>query len=324
MATIAFLIMLMATLVRSKDVIVTAIVRALPHSSDDLYIMRFTDDEAGGVRSILDHDPDVERPYYIGTFAYANVVGTRGPQTWLLNCQVDQRDATLDRETAMLLGVKLGSWIEIAGHVRLAVRNIRQLATVDRLWYSIVVPCSAISGEFTFHHATVRVRDHNVTSLKRELRTRYPALALLTPSDAFMEAERVGLAGSTLTRFIGWIAVCGSALILVAVLASSLRDRSRDIAIFQMLGARRGLLIRILAVEFGMLGSIAGLLGGIAGIVLLDLVLSISLGEPVSSPKIGTILLSTVAGAGIAIVVGGTVCGGLLAAKPLSTFRKSD
>ncbi len=61
------------------------------------------------------------------------------------------------------------------------------------------------------------------------------------------------------------VLILASALmVMAAVVSATLQDRQREGALLRTLGARHSLLVRSTAIEFAMLGAIAGVLGGLA------------------------------------------------------------
>ena len=107
---------------------------------------------------------------------------------------------------------------------------------------------------------------------------------------------------------------------LFAALASSLDQRIHEAALLRTLGARKGLLLRMLGTEFLLLGAVAGLSAALV-VELLRFGLYRQLLELNYSPHLGLWLLCPLAGA---LLVGGAGWYGtrkLVKLSPLKVLR---
>lgn len=79
--------------------------------------------------------------------------------------------------------------------------------------------------------------------------------------------ERIQQIVSQITRAIEAIlmlVLAAALMVMAAVVSATLQDRQREGALLRTLGARHSLMVRTTALEFAMLGGIAGILGGLA------------------------------------------------------------
>jgi len=122
-------------------------------------------------------------------------------------------------------------------------------------------------------------------------------------------------------RFVAGFSVLAGLIILASSIATTKFRRTREAVLFKTLGATRGRVWRIFAVEYAILGLVAGLVG--AGLAVAA---SWSMLTYVMEVKYQWNLLPLVAGVGLSVAL--TVAVGVLstldvlAAKPLHVLRQ--
>ncbi|HZB43638.1 MAG TPA: FtsX-like permease family protein, partial [Pyrinomonadaceae bacterium] len=103
---------------------------------------------------------------------------------------------------------------------------------------------------------------------QRQLLEQYPNVMAIDVADIVRSVSRI-LDNITLAvTFIGgFVLLCGG-LILVGSIAMTKFQRVYESAVLKTLGARRGTILAVLLVEYGLLGAVAGLVGGAAAVAL--------------------------------------------------------
>ncbi|WP_400767701.1 ABC transporter permease [Methylosinus sporium] len=101
--------------------------------------------------------------------------------------------------------------------------------------------------------------------LTREAATRFPQVAALRVKDALEAVEKIADQLTFAARAAAGLAIVTAALALGSAVAASQRGRQRDAIILKTLGATRAWLTGAFALEFALLGLVAGLFSVIAG-----------------------------------------------------------
>jgi putative ABC transport system permease protein len=149
------------------------------------------------------------------------------------------------------------------------------------------------------------------------------AMPNVTAIDAAEVIERVQalvdrIAG--VIRFMAGASVLAGLVILAGSIAATRFRRVREAAIFKALGATRGVLLRALAIEYSVLGVVAGSVGTAVGAVLSWAVLTLVLGIPWHAPVV-VLLGLPLATAALTVIVGLGALLGVIAEKPLAVLR---
>jgi putative ABC transport system permease protein len=128
--------------------------------------------------------------------------------------------------------------------------------------------------------------------------------------------RRIGLG----VRFLGgFTAVAGLAILAGAVGATAAR-RGREVALLKTLGMTRGGVVAAYAVEYAVLGGVAGLLGGAFGTLLSWLVLTRLMDLTFVFP-LGTLGAAVVTGTLLAVASGLAASAPALGMRPMEVLR---
>lgn len=232
---------------------------------------------------------------------------------------------SVEESTARRLGVRLGSTLtvnvqglEVAARVK-SIRRVRwsSLRPNFFLLYPTGVLERAPQSWFAITHvdtAPARVET------ARRLVERYPNLTVIDLTMA------VGMVGRFLDRVSWVIAAVGTLSLLcgLLVMAASImmtrNQRVHEAALLKMLGARRGMLLRLLAYEYAAMGAFGGLIGalaaqvvaGIAADRVFELTLPFAWGPVLAAAATSTLL---------ATLFGALSSAGILRPPPLQILR---
>jgi putative ABC transport system permease protein len=321
-----------------QRMVVREIARSLPMSQANIYLMGFSHAQLAGIRSMLDRHPDIEKPYDIRTFVWMRVGASesarRLPESPLLlplsmvACSVELPAGSgivLDTRLARRFGVHPGSSLSLyqeeAAKLDPIVGTVRDLPPIDRAWSSIVIPCAGLDDRAMFHQAGLKMPGRNIPALVRELRASYPTLTVVTPREIFAEVTNVVSTGAALVRFVSLLTIAAGLVVVAGLMTASARQRAPEIAILRALGASRLFILRIMIWEFGALGSVAGLLGGVAGILLIDVVLSLSLEKRILDPHLAALGVAMFSGIILGVVAGSLSCASVSRHRLLIALR---
>jgi putative ABC transport system permease protein len=157
-------------------------------------------------------------------------------------------------------------------------------------------------------------------ALQRDLVNAFPNVSAIDVS-ALVESIREILDNVTLgVTVVGAIALVGGVLILVGAVAMTKFQRLYEAAIYRTLGASTRRIAAMVAVEYGVLGVLAGLLGA-GGALGLSWVLAEFLFEMDWRPAPGLLSAGLVLTAMTVMAVGLAASADILLRKPLGTLR---
>ncbi len=231
---------------------------------------------------------------------------------------------SLEEEVARNLGAHPGSVLEfeINGQpVAATVLNIRRVdwARISTNFYAIFSPgaLDTASASYTTFARTDRAAQ---PALLRALVDRYPGVTAFDIGEILETIQsvldRVGL----VVRFVAAFAMAAGLIILAGGVAATKFRRVREAAILRTLGATRAKVALVMAVEYAVLGVIAGLVG----IVLAHLVaggimhLVFELNPMVNWALVG---LAPAACAALTVAAGTAAAWDVLTHKPLAVLR---
>ncbi len=156
--------------------------------------------------------------------------------------------------------------------------------------------------------------------VQRDVATALPNVSMIDAREIFQRAETIVANVSLGVTIVGLVALLAGVLILAGAVAMTRFQRVYEAAIFRTLGATTGKLAAMLAVEYGMLGVLAGLIAAAGASVLAWALSRKLLNIPwVASPGI---TMAGVVLTGLLVLVVGVVASlEVLRQKPLSTLR---
>jgi len=172
---------------------------------------------------------------------------------------------SVEEDAAHHLGVDLGSTMtfDIQGVLIAAtVTSLREVkwGNMSTNFFVIFSP-GVLEGAPTTYIATVRTRPEEDTALQRQVVSAFPnvtAINIRYVLDTVRHVlERIGL----VVRFMAVFTIAVGLVVLGGAIATTRHWRTRESVILKTLGATRGLVAQTFAVEYAVLGSIAGLVG---------------------------------------------------------------
>jgi putative ABC transport system permease protein len=190
----------------------------------------------------------------------------------------DHPEISIERDFARDMGVRVGSKLvyDVQGvPFELVVTSLR---TVD--WKSfginffLVVEPGVLDRAPQMRVAAARLPAGREQALQDRLAADVPNVTMLKVREIVEKVtnllERLG----TGIRLLGGFAITAGIAILAGAVGASASRRGREVALLKTLGATRGGVVTIFAVEFALIGLVAGIVGTVGGAVMAWFVLT--------------------------------------------------
>ena len=231
-------------------------------------------------------------------------------------------ELSADVQTAARLGVSLGDRLTFdVGGVGLEA-ELTNLRSVD--WdtfnpnFQLVLSPQAADLPHTMI-ASAYIPEEQGQVLMTLLR-RYPGVTVIDLDAIIGQARRILDRAGLAVQFVFAFSLLAAVVVVLAAVRSNRRERSMETAVLRTLGGRRGVILRSLAVEFGVLGGVAGLLGAGAA-SLLGLLLAERVFDLDYSLDPALLVLGVASGAGLIGMAGMLAARGALKAPLISVLR---
>ena len=248
---------------------------------------------------------------------------------WDAGNMADKPLISVEREAASHLGVTVGSTMTFDLQGRVVTATVASLREVN--WGSlttnffVIFSPGALDETAMTAIATVRIPSDHAAS--EDLAVQRAVVAAFPNVTAINIRHVLDAIGSVLTRLgqvvrlMALFTVAAGLLVLGGAIATSRYRRLREAVILKTLGATRGMIIRIFAVEYACLGATAGLIGAALASLLAFVLLHFFLELPwsveparLSAGVIGATLLT--------LLTGFLATFRLLGRKPLAVLRQ--
>jgi len=233
-------------------------------------------------------------------------------------------EVSVEEEAATHLGLSIGSIVEFdiqGATVSAEVRSIRKVewGNFSTNFYMILSPGALEGAPFTYV-ATVRVPPQEEVPLQRAVVASFPNVSAIHIGDVLDSFARVLDRLSLAIRALALFCVLAGGVVMAAALAATRYRRLYESVILKALGATRGLIARAFAIEYVLLGAVAGMIGLTLGTVLSWAVLRYVFDLPWSiHPRVlGIGLLLTML---LTLLVGFASTYRILGQRPLAVLR---
>jgi len=247
--------------------------------------------------------------------------------TWWTAQTASQSLLSVDAGFAEKIGLKLGDamTLNVSGAVvRGRIANLRRIDwTGLDLDFPIIASPGAMAGVPHTFAASLKAKPGHAGQLEAQVRERVSDLPLIRVSeviDALSTALQAVLSGLRLAALMTGAAAL---VVLAGSVLQGLRERTDEALLFKVLGARRGQLLRLLAVEFVGLGVLVAL-------VAMPLGLAVA-GGVAYAAKLADVQIAWTGGLGLAglaivvsVIVGLAATWGAYTAAPARYLRRRD
>ncbi|HXC68079.1 MAG TPA: FtsX-like permease family protein, partial [Nitrospiraceae bacterium] len=179
---------------------------------------------------------------------------------------------SVEEDAAMNLGLTIGSTVEFdiqGATVSAEVSSIRKVewGNFSTNFYMILSPGSIEGVPFTYV-STVRVSPEKEVPLQQAVVASFPNISAIHIGDVLDGFAKILDRLSLAIRAVALFCVAAGGLVMAAALAATRYRRLYESVILKALGATRGLIARAFAMEYVLLGAVAGLIGLALGSVL--------------------------------------------------------
>ncbi|MGH7232949.1 MAG: ABC transporter permease [Nitrospiraceae bacterium] len=172
---------------------------------------------------------------------------------------------SVEEEAAKHLGLELGSMIEfdIQGTTLAAeVSSTRKVEwnNFSTNFYMILSPGSLAGAPFTYV-ATVRVKPEDEVPLQQAVVAAFPNVTAINIGEVMESFARILEHLSFAIRTVALFCILAGAIVMAAALATSRYRRLYESVVFKALGGTRNLIAGSFAVEYTLMGAVAGVIG---------------------------------------------------------------
>ncbi len=304
---------------------VTPLVRSRLHALDgqsvvlDEDITRVRDRQGGGKRWFFTRE-------YVLTFLADlprdNVV-VKG-RWWNASDYRERPLVSVEEEAARNLGLDLGSTVEFEIQGATVAAEVGSIRRVDwgRLstnFFMILSPGVLDGAPFTYV-ATIRVPPEKEVALQQSVVAAFPNVTAINVSEVLESFARILDRLSLAIRSIAVFCILAGVLVMAAALAATKYRRLYESVVLKALGATRGLIARSFAVEYAMVGGVAGSIGVLLACGLSWMVVYFFLDVPWSFQP-GVLLAGLGVTVLLALTVGFLSTFRILGQPPLSVLR---
>ncbi len=157
-------------------------------------------------------------------------------------------------------------------------------------------------------------------ALQRDLVRSFPNVSAIDVREVLASIKEVVDNATLGITIVGAVTLFSGLLILVGAVAITKFQRLYEAAIYRTLGASTRLLVSMTAVEYGVLGALAGVLGA-AGALVLSWLVATRLFDIEWRPAPGLLLGGVALTAALVCLVGVLSSADVLVRKPLNTLR---
>ncbi len=180
---------------------------------------------------------------------------------------------------------------------------------------------STVNDLPSIYYGGIHLKPDNVPALQRAIYEKYPTVTVVNIAEALALVQEVVDQIALVIRFLSAFAILGGIIILASSVAGTRFRRIREVVILKTLGGTRNRIARIFSVEFLVLGSVAGLMGGLLAVAFSWLVLKRLL-EGQGHLQLSPVPLAIILTALTATITGWLASFRILGQKPLQVLRE--
>ena len=231
---------------------------------------------------------------------------------------------SVEDEIARQLGVGLGDTLTFDMQGVLVSARVTSLRHVD--WRSftsnffVIFSPGALEGAPTTFIATVRARPEREGALQSAVVAAFPNVTAIPIREVLERVTAVLDQIALAVRLVAAFSIGAGLIVMAGALAITRRQRLYQSVILKTIGATRGFVSRVFAIEYALLGAAAGVAGSALAAGLAWAVLRWAFDVPWQWAP-ATLVAGVLAATGLALVVGFLGTRRLLGRKPLGVLR---
>ena len=239
----------------------------------------------------------------------------------------ERAEVSVERDYAADLGVGVGDTVELNVQgvpLELVVSSVR---SVDWGRFSInfflVVEPGVLDRAPGFRIASARLPAEMEAATQDRLAAAFPNVTMLRLREVLQKVVGILRQLGFGVRFIGAFTVLAGIAILGGSVAAGAVRRGRQVALYKTLGMRRAEVVTIFAVEYALIGLVAGVIGTAGGVLLAWVVTRFGFQIAWAwSPE--ALLLSVCLTVALSVAAGLAASARALAARPLAVLRRVE
>jgi putative ABC transport system permease protein len=231
---------------------------------------------------------------------------------------------SLRDEDATSLGIKAGDKLELSlfgESFEVTVANLRDFQFQSGLNFLVTATPGTFDDFPGTNLATIKAAEGHEKDVERALARKYPDITFLPVGEALNQAAGILGQLSTAVNIVGGLAVINGLLVLAGTMAAGRKQREADAVVNKVLGASRGNVISVFALEYALLGGFAALLSmlvGIAGAYAIVKGAQMDVGFGVSPALVALVLIGSIV---LTIITGALTTWSALSTKPAQYLR---
>jgi putative ABC transport system permease protein len=199
-----------------------------------------------------------------------------------------------------------------------AIHNSESVRLTARIEFFLTP--EVLAGLPAIYYGGIRASTQSVPVIQKAVYDRFPTITVVNMADVLDTIQSVVDQISLVVRFISGFSILAGAIILASSVAGTRFRRIREVVILKTLGATRRRIAQIFSIEFLVIGSVAGFMGGLlaggfAWVVLNRLLSATTALDPLP------MTISIAGTALLAIATGWLVSFRTLGQKPLEILR---
>lgn len=176
---------------------------------------------------------------------------------------------SIDEKAAEAAGLKLGDSIVVSVlgvEIEARIASFREIHW-DTLGFNYVLvfdPASLTAAPYTFA-ATIAVPAAREGAVNRAVGQAFPAVSMIRIKDVITQVSDLLNQLATAIAIAGSVAVLAGIAVLIGAIAAARRGRSYDAVLLKLLGATRGQVLFVQAIEYAILGLVLSVLAIVIG-----------------------------------------------------------
>ncbi len=230
----------------------------------------------------------------------------------------------VSEQTAKTLHLKVGSTIGFATGDKTMVAVVVAIvrADGDHIYgrSQFILPSRVLAGQPVVWYGAFHADPLRVGDVEKSLFAAYPTVTVINMADVLEVVRKVVDQIAMILRFVAGFVLLAGGIILASSVTATRFQRVREVAILKSLGALRVQVIRMLSIEFLMLGGIAGLAGVVCALALSSVLLHRL--DVSFRPNWGISVGAMIAAAILASMTGWLASYRILQQKPLDVLRE--
>ena len=233
-------------------------------------------------------------------------------------------ELSIEERYAEGLGVKLGSLVQFDVQgvpLTLTVTSLRKVSWESfNMNFFLLVDSGVLEAAPQSHLLTTQLSAAREPDVQDQLASRFPNVTLVSVRTALTQARGLLEKLAIGIRAIGaFTAVAGMAILATGIAADAAR-RGRQVALLKTLGTTRAGVVAVLAVEYALVGLMAGLLGSVGAVGLAWVIVS-QLMRLAWRTDLVTVGVAVLVSAGACAIVGVVANARALRVRPAEVLR---